>query len=138
MEILQNTIASDYFRQQSNSYVNGETISQDFKRIIWFPEDLNVKNEKHLKFLDSLKHNPDLYAGADLIRSNLEELKEIIIQKISGHTSKANAVPLEERQYNNNEIIEQMEVTRTSIPASIPFHTAEQLGRIIQENNFSK
>ncbi len=93
MDVLQNMLAANYYKAQSSLIHKGENITSDFRRIIWMPENPRIKNEKYLKFVDALKHDYALYAGSDLIRSSPEELKDIIIQKLSGHNSKAEAPP---------------------------------------------
>jgi hypothetical protein len=138
MEILQNSVAADFYKEQSTLFINGENTTYDFRRIIWFPENAKIKNEKYLKFIDSIKHDLKLYAGADLIRSTPEELKDIIIQKLSGHSSKAEAPPVNDYSERKIEIQTITENTRTTTTTAVPQHTTDQYSRIIQESTFSQ
>ena len=137
MEVLQNMVAADFYKEQSTLFLNGENTTYDFRRIIWFPENINVQHEKYLKYIDSIKHDPSLYAGADLIRSTPEALKDIIIQKLSGHSSKADAPPTSDFQENKIEVSIPVENTRITVSCSVPQHTIEQYNKRNQKNIFS-
>lgn len=139
MDVFQNSIAADFFKEQSSLSMKGENNTVDFRRIIWMPENPRIKNEKHLKYIDALKHNYALYAGSDLIRSSPEELKDIILQKLSGHTNKAEGASstitgkVTESSENENRI---NRVDNTTI--SSPQHGLENFTKIIlpEETNF--
>ncbi|HSZ24445.1 MAG TPA: hypothetical protein VK766_01940 [Cytophagaceae bacterium] len=84
MDVYQNNLAADFYKESKSSVLKGEQGDSDFSRIIWMPENVRIKNEKQGKFVESLKHEYDLYAGADFIRSSPEDLKDIILKKMKG------------------------------------------------------
>ncbi len=140
MDVFQNLIAADFFKDQVSLSIKGENTTTDFRRIIWMPENPRIKNEKHLKFVDALKHDYALYAGSDLIRSSPEELKDIIIQKLSGHNTKADAAPGNSASINAiSQLTEQENFeTRTDQNSAIPQHDQDNYAKIIspEEPNF--
>jgi hypothetical protein len=82
MDEFQNKLAAAYFKEQQMLVQSGDRAVFNYNRIIWLPENIRIRNEKHQKLLEALKKNPALYNGADLIRSSAEELKDIILEKI--------------------------------------------------------
>jgi hypothetical protein len=83
MDVFQNSLAADFFKEKISSELNGEQSDSSFSRIIWMPENLRLRNEKQAKFIESLRNDKNLYLGADLIRSSPEDLKDIILEKIN-------------------------------------------------------
>jgi hypothetical protein len=53
------------------------------QRIIWMPKDLRAQEESHQEFLDELRLGLKTAKGTDLIEENLEELKTIMLEKLS-------------------------------------------------------
>ena len=51
----------------------------DFPRVIWMPENLEVRDENQRIFVERLENHP---AGADLLKTRLEDLKTFIQDKI--------------------------------------------------------
>ncbi|HJU56867.1 MAG TPA: TIR domain-containing protein [Pyrinomonadaceae bacterium] len=58
-----------------------------FTRLIWMPEDLAPKDPEQGDFIELLRTRADLQAGAELLRTSLEELKSVINVRLStnGH-----------------------------------------------------
>ncbi|WP_028978429.1 hypothetical protein [Sporocytophaga myxococcoides] len=78
---LENQVAAQYYIEK----VEGK--SQDFKRIIWIPDNLVIQNENQKKFISQVHKEKRHYAGADIIKSTVEELKDIIIEKLTSNDS---------------------------------------------------
>ncbi len=76
---LENQVAAQYYIDK----VEGK--SQDFKRIIWIPDNLVIQNENQKKFISQVHKERNHYAGADIIKSTVEELKDIIIEKLTSN-----------------------------------------------------
>ncbi|HEY8402510.1 MAG TPA: hypothetical protein VIK89_14680 [Cytophagaceae bacterium] len=74
---LENRVAADYYSSKK------DTRNFQFKRVMWMPDNLIVTNEKQIKFLEQIQRNKKLYAGADVVRSSVEELKDIIFEKLT-------------------------------------------------------
>jgi hypothetical protein len=79
VSVLENELAARYFHETRHSHV--------FKRIIWMPEGLKPASEKQQFFLRDLQKQERLHAGADVITCPVEELKDIIIDKLRPETS---------------------------------------------------
>jgi hypothetical protein len=84
---LENKLAASFYTHKKE----GRKPSGNFKRIIWLPDNLIVTNEKQVKFLEQLQRDKKLYAGADVVRSSVEELKDIIAEKLSNEESENNS-----------------------------------------------
>ena len=67
---LQNDIAAEYSR------------GRGLPRLIWMPSDVTPQSERQQKFITHLERDPDEQLGADILRTNLEELKTIVIDKL--------------------------------------------------------
>lgn len=79
VSVLENELAARYFHETRHS--------NTFKRIIWMPEGLKPASEKQQIFLRDLQKQERLHAGADVITCPVEELKDIIIEKLRPETS---------------------------------------------------
>jgi hypothetical protein len=75
---LQNTKAADYFTE----FVDGGLGDFQLKRIIWLTEDMKAITERQKKWLTDIFKNERLQAGADIVKCPLEELKDIIFDKL--------------------------------------------------------
>lgn len=75
---MENKIAANFFSGKKDQKKN----LLNFQRIIWMPDNLTVTNEKQVKLLDQILRDKKLYAGSEIIRSSVEELKDIIIEKL--------------------------------------------------------
>ncbi|GAL86315.1 hypothetical protein CAP2UW1_2208 [Sporocytophaga myxococcoides] len=76
---FENQIAAQYYIDK----VEGKSL--DFKRIIWIPDNLLIQNENQKKFISQVHKEKKHYAGADIIKSTVEELKDIIIEKLTSN-----------------------------------------------------
>ncbi|MFA0964155.1 hypothetical protein AB9P05_20265 [Roseivirga sp. BDSF3-8] len=77
---FQNETAASHYIQQNELNINEEDIG--FRRIIWIPEKFEAKDHRQQKFLDELLKEESLHAGADIIRCPVEELKDLIIERL--------------------------------------------------------
>lgn len=75
---LENKVAAAYF----STKIETKKVKNTFSRIIWMPDNLVVMNEVQGKLLREIQRDKKLYAGADIIRSSVEELKDIILEKL--------------------------------------------------------
>jgi hypothetical protein len=67
---LQNDMAAEHSQKRGLS------------RLIWIPPDLRPKNERQQKFIGFLQNDPATLLGADVLRTSLEELKTIVLDKL--------------------------------------------------------
>jgi hypothetical protein len=79
---LENRLAANLFLNKKDNKKGNA-----FKRIIWLPDNLTVSNEKQVKFLEQVQRDKKLYAGAEIIMSSVEELKDIILEKLEDEGS---------------------------------------------------
>jgi hypothetical protein len=77
---LENRIAANFYLAKKESKKQSNTT---FRRIIWLPDNLVVNNENQVKLLEAIQKDKKLYAGSDIIRSSVEELKDIILEKLT-------------------------------------------------------
>lgn len=77
---LENRVAAGFFAAKKES--------RFFKRVIWMPDGLIVSDEKQIRFIDAVQRDKKLYAGADVIRSSVEEVKDIIFEKLEESNSR--------------------------------------------------
>jgi hypothetical protein len=64
-------------------YEMAQECGDGLQRIIWMPKDLKAQEETHQKFLDNLRLGLTTDGRTDLIEENLEELKTIMLDKLS-------------------------------------------------------
>jgi hypothetical protein len=88
---LENKLAAQYYLNKKESKKNNQL---PFRRIIWFPDNLVVSNEKQIKILEDLQKDKKLYAGSDIIKSSVEELKDIIFEKLTEKLQKMAGIML--------------------------------------------
>jgi hypothetical protein len=58
--------------------------SRGLPRLIWIPADSVPQDDRQEKFIDHLENDPKAQLGADVMRTSLEELKTIVIEKLEG------------------------------------------------------
>ncbi|MCB9251580.1 MAG: toll/interleukin-1 receptor domain-containing protein [Flavobacteriales bacterium] len=58
-------------------------------RLIWIPPQLEIKDERQLRFIDELKNSEKTLKGADLLISSLEDLEFAIHDKLKVEEKKA-------------------------------------------------
>jgi len=75
---LENRLAANFYSTKKENKKEGS----DFKRIIWMPDNLVVSDEKQQRFLQGVQRDKKLYAGSEIITSTVEELKDIILEKL--------------------------------------------------------
>ncbi|TRX58288.1 DUF4062 domain-containing protein [Fulvivirga sp. M361] len=81
MTEVQYQVALDYHNGLTKEYEESEC--PDFTRVIWLPErDLKVE-EKQSRFIERFYSEQNVLNRAELIRSPVEELKDIIINKLT-------------------------------------------------------
>ena len=56
--------------------------SGKFSRLLWIPPALQVEDERQIKFIDRLRHDPNLTEGSDLLEAFLEDLRTAICDKL--------------------------------------------------------
>jgi hypothetical protein len=56
--------------------------STAFSRLIWLPPDLEPKDERQRRFIETLQNSFQAANGSDLIQSRIEDLKTIIQEKL--------------------------------------------------------
>jgi len=84
IEEIQHDIIVEYYQILAEE-VEGEP---GFNRIIWVAENQSKKDEKQLNFLNRLNTNLHALRKVEFVRSNTEELKDIIIGKLQSDTNK--------------------------------------------------
>ncbi|MGB5929340.1 MAG: hypothetical protein WBH03_14260, partial [Cyclobacteriaceae bacterium] len=83
---FQNDIAARHFIEQSE--LSTREGDPGFSRIIWIPEKFEAKDHRQQKFIDALLKDESMHAGADIIRCPVEELKDLIIERLRNkHTT---------------------------------------------------
>lgn len=75
---LENKLAANFFATKKET----KKTPLPFKRIIWTPDNLIVAHEKQSAFLRDLFRDKKLYAGAEILTSSVEELKDFILEKL--------------------------------------------------------
>jgi hypothetical protein len=61
-----------------NQIATGISTHTDLSRIIWIPTGLKSQDPRQLDFIQALETDPDLQQGADVLKSDLSELKRCI------------------------------------------------------------
>jgi hypothetical protein len=91
---LQNQFAAQLIQK-------GGDKSRPLYRLIWLPYQLNITDEEQYKFIEQVKRDAMTLAGAEIIQSPIEEMKNIIQYKIEkffhfhpSNMSDASSVPL--------------------------------------------
>jgi hypothetical protein len=69
--VLQNELAAE------------RSADSDFARLIWIPEGLEPKGERHQRFIQYLQTDPEAQKGAELLSRPFEALKTRIIEKLT-------------------------------------------------------
>lgn len=54
-----------------------------FSRLIWMPPELQAKDERQQRFIESLKKDAAALAGADILQTPLREFKTHLMDKLS-------------------------------------------------------
>lgn len=76
---LQNKIASEYYQENAKKAKKGKF----FFRLIWIPPNIEIKDQKQFQFVEQLKRDIKMTEGTEIIQTPLEELKNIIYDKIT-------------------------------------------------------
>jgi len=71
---LQNELAIE--REQQGS----------FSRLVWIPQDLDVEEPQQKQFIESLRSDPRIQFGGDLLETPLEDLKTQVTEVLSSHS----------------------------------------------------
>lgn len=53
-----------------------------FGRLVWMPGDVQPSDERQRRFVEYLEEDPGAQAGSDLLRTNLEDLKATVQEKL--------------------------------------------------------
>jgi len=69
--------------------------SRGLPRLIWIPADSVPQDDRQEKFIDHLQNDPKAQLGADVMRTSLEELKTIVIEKLEGQKAPASDISSE-------------------------------------------
>jgi hypothetical protein len=77
---FQNDIAARHYIEQGELSIRED--NPGFSRIIWIPEKFDAKDHRQQKFVDSLLKDENKHAGADIIRCPVEELKDLLIERL--------------------------------------------------------
>lgn len=80
---LQNDIAAEFSKKRG------------LPRLIWIPADSVPQDDRQEKFIDHLQNDPQAQRGADFMRTSLEELKTIVIEKLEGQKASASDISSE-------------------------------------------
>jgi hypothetical protein len=80
---LQNDIAAESSRNRG------------LARLIWIADDGVPQDDRQEKFIDHLQNDPQAQLGADVMRTSLEELKTIMLDKLEGRKVSAHDIPSE-------------------------------------------
>ena len=72
--------------------IAAEQAKTSLKRLIWIPPNLSVKSERQDSFIQSLRTNEDAQRGADVIESDLNELREMIVKRLTPETKTNDSV----------------------------------------------
>lgn len=54
-----------------------------FTRIVWMPPDLEAREERQQRFIDTLRNDSNAQHGAELLQTNLEDLKTVVQDKLT-------------------------------------------------------
>jgi len=84
---IQNQIASDE--------ITGDKTKKLLYRLIWMPPALDIKDEKHLHFVEQLKRDRKSLIGAEIIQTPIEEFKNIIQHKINDIVNPSGNISIE-------------------------------------------
>ncbi len=82
---LQNKIASEYYQENAKNIKKGKF----FFRLIWIPPNIEIKDQKQFQFVEQLKRDIKMIEGTEIIQTPLEELKNIIYDKITNQDTSA-------------------------------------------------
>jgi hypothetical protein len=66
-----------------NELAAGQSFGPDFSRLIWMPVDLKATDVRQQQFIEYLQRNSAAQQGAELLQTNLEELKQVIQDKLT-------------------------------------------------------
>jgi hypothetical protein len=86
---LENRLAANFYSSKKENKKEGS----NFKRIIWMPDNLIVNDEKQQRFLQGVQRDKKLYIGSEIITSTVEELKDIILEKLEEKDKKDEGGP---------------------------------------------
>jgi hypothetical protein len=73
---------------RSHVYLQNELAAEqssgpDFSRLIWMPVELKATDGRQQEFIEYLQRNSAAQQGAELLQTNLEELKQVIQDKLT-------------------------------------------------------
>jgi hypothetical protein len=66
-----------------NELAAGQSSGPDFSRLIWMPVELKATDVRQQEFIEYLQRNSAAQQGAELLQTNLEELKQVIQDKLT-------------------------------------------------------
>lgn len=121
---FQNDIAARHYIEQgelSNREDNG-----GFSRIIWIPEKFKAKDHRQQKLIDALLKEENKHAGADIIRCPVEELKDLLIERLRGKQTSA---------HFKNELVDNQKKVYV-IHNDMEGEDVRQFSSMLQSNNF--
>ncbi len=83
-----------------NALAAERSAASDLRRLIWLPPELDLADERQQAFVETLKNDPAVQHGADLLETTLEDLKTVIRDKLAPREEPEavpDAVPADER-----------------------------------------
>lgn len=78
IEAIQNEVAVKYFLEKQ------EDAENFVKRLIWIADNEKLKNEQYKRYITNLKVEEELQVGGDIYQCTVEELKDIVLEKLKG------------------------------------------------------
>lgn len=76
IEVIQNEVAVKYFLEKQE---DDENIA---KRIVWIADNERLTNEQYKRFIINFRIEKKLHFGCDIYQCTIEELKEIVLDKL--------------------------------------------------------
>jgi hypothetical protein len=73
--------------QLQHEMANSLNIPDSKGRLIWIPPQLEIKDERQIRFIEELKNSESMLNGADLLISSLEDLEFAIEDKLTVKTN---------------------------------------------------
>ncbi|MCB9233133.1 MAG: toll/interleukin-1 receptor domain-containing protein [Bacteroidia bacterium] len=75
--------AKESISEVQNRLAAAKSKAENFPRLIWINPKLKPEDERQERFTASLRRDPEVLAGADIIEKPMDDLKSIIIEKFS-------------------------------------------------------
>ena len=66
----------------------GKENNEDFSRLIWISPDLNRRNERQKRFIETLKRDVEGQEGTEILQTLLEDFKNIIREELEDASEK--------------------------------------------------